>query len=103
MNTHPVRILWKVPERYTLALVGLLNKSDCNDPIDAAGVVKKDEVPCAVRVMPCAFSLIEITAEPEYEIVVASDASNHNAHPGIFKGDKVLPGKLFSSPHLAAR
>ena len=88
MNTHPVRILWKVPERYTLALVGLLNKSDCNDAIDAAGVVKKDEVPCAVRVMPCAFSLIEITAEPEYEIVVASAASNHNIQLAMSEGTK---------------
>ena len=48
-------------------------------------------------------SLHCVTVELDSVNVVASDASNHNAQPGIFMGDKVLPGKLFSSPHLAAR
>jgi hypothetical protein len=37
------------------------------------------------------------------DAVDESAPSNHNAHPGIFSGDKVLPGKSFKSPHLAAR
>ena len=47
-------------------------------------------------------STILVTVDP-LVTVLGSDTSNHNTHPGIFRGDKVLPGKSFRIPHLAAR